>query len=91
MDVVTPGTSSRTVEPPKNDVRGVLQDALRVSAPPDFRIKDATRLNFRAEYFHLLNHMNLGDRNLSQTSASFSRIGFDISPRITQLSLKLLL
>jgi hypothetical protein len=56
----------------------------------DFPIKDATRLNFRAEYFNLLNHTNLGDPNLTQTSASFGRISSDISPRIAQLSLKLL-
>jgi hypothetical protein len=56
----------------------------------EFPIKDATRLNFRAEYFNLLNHTNLGDPNLTQTSASFGRIGSDISPRIAQLSLKLL-
>lgn len=56
----------------------------------EFPIKDATRLNFRAEYFNLLNHTNLGDPNLSQTSASFGRIGSDISPRVAQLSLKLL-
>ena len=56
----------------------------------EFPIKDATRLNFRAEYFNLLNHTNLSDPSLSQTSASFGRISSDISPRIAQLSLKLL-
>jgi hypothetical protein len=46
-------------------------------------------LQFRTEYFNLLNHTNLGDPNLTQTSASFDRIGSDISPRIAQLSMKL--
>jgi hypothetical protein len=56
----------------------------------EFPIREATQLYFRAEYFNLLNHTNLGDPNLTQTSASFGRISSDISPRIAQLSLKLL-
>ena len=57
-----------------------------------FSIQEATgtALQFRAEYFNLLNHTNLADPNLTQTSASFGRITSDISPRIAQLSLKLL-
>jgi hypothetical protein len=56
----------------------------------DFPIKERTRVQFRAEYFNLLNHTDLGTPNLSETSASFGRITSDISPRIAQLSLKLL-
>jgi hypothetical protein len=52
--------------------------------------RESTKLEFRAEYFNLLNHTNLGDPNLTQSSASFGRITSDISPRIAQLSLKLL-
>lgn len=52
--------------------------------------RESTNLEFRAEYFNLLNHTNLGDPNLTQSSASFGRISSDISPRIAQLSLKLL-
>jgi hypothetical protein len=56
----------------------------------EFGIVESTKLLFRAEYFNLLNHTNLGDPNLTQTSASFGRITTDVSPRIAQLSLKLL-
>lgn len=57
----------------------------------DFSLShEATNLEFRAEYFNVLNHTNLGDPNLTQSSASFGRITSDISPRIAQLSLKLL-
>jgi len=52
--------------------------------------RESTNLEFRAEYFNLLNHTNLGDPNLTQSSASFGRITSDIAPRIAQLSLKLL-
>jgi hypothetical protein len=56
----------------------------------EFPIKERNRLLFRAEYFNLLNHTNLGDPTLSETSASFGRITSDSAPRIAQLSLKLL-
>jgi hypothetical protein len=52
--------------------------------------REGAELRFRAEYFNLANHTNLGDPNLSQTSATFGRITSDLSPRIAQLSLKLL-
>ena len=52
--------------------------------------REGTELRFRAEYFNLLNHTNLGDPNLQQSSASFGRVTSDVSPRIAQLSLKLL-
>ncbi|MDR3724484.1 MAG: carboxypeptidase regulatory-like domain-containing protein [Terracidiphilus sp.] len=51
--------------------------------------REGTELRFRAEYFNLANHTNLGDPNLQKTSASFGRITSDVSPRIAQLSLKL--
>ena len=56
----------------------------------NFGITEHTNLQFRAEYFNLLNHTNLDDLNTTQSSANFGRITSDISPRIAQLSLKLL-
>ena len=52
--------------------------------------REGTELRFRAEYFNLANHTNLGDPNLQQSSTSFGRITSDVSPRIAQLSLKVL-
>jgi hypothetical protein len=56
----------------------------------NFHIYKTSAFQFRAEYFNLLNHTNLGDPNLTQTSASFGRIGSDIAPRIAQLSAKMI-
>ncbi|MGB6743126.1 MAG: hypothetical protein WBE38_05655, partial [Terracidiphilus sp.] len=61
-----------------------------------FPIKEQTYLQFRAEYFNLLNHTNFGDPN-STNNSTFGRItsttdqNADITndPRIAQLSLKL--
>ncbi|SEG70518.1 Carboxypeptidase regulatory-like domain-containing protein [Bryocella elongata] len=55
----------------------------------NFKLYEHTTFQFRAEYFNLLNHTNLGDPTGTQTSASFGRIGSDIAPRIAQLSAKL--
>lgn len=61
-----------------------------VSLIRNFPIYEATQLQFRAEYFNVLNHTNLGDPNQSITSSAFGRITSAAAPRIGQLSLKLL-
>lgn len=55
-----------------------------------FPIRETTQFQFRAEYFNVLNHTNLGDPAQSVTSSSFGRITSASDPRIGQLSLKLL-
>ncbi|HEV2484616.1 MAG TPA: carboxypeptidase regulatory-like domain-containing protein [Terracidiphilus sp.] len=62
-----------------------------------FTIKEATYLQFRAEYFNVLNHTNFGDPGTTANS-TFGRItstapqnsNYQNDPRIAQLSLKLL-
>ena len=61
-----------------------------------FPITEGINLQFRAEYFNILNHTNFGDPGTSLSSSSFGRItgttgnnGFTNDPRIAQLSLKL--
>ena len=61
-----------------------------------FGIREKVSLQFRAEFFNVLNHTNFGDPNLTRNSASFGQItgttsnnGFVNDPRIGQLSLKL--
>lgn len=56
----------------------------------NFRFGERPTFQFRAEYFNLLNHTNLGDPTLNLSSSSFGRITSASDPRIAQLSLKLL-
>jgi hypothetical protein len=51
---------------------------------------DALRLQFRAEYFNVLNRVNLNDPGNSISGSTFGQIVGASSPRIGQLSLKLI-
>lgn len=53
-----------------------------------FPIHEATQLQFRGEFFNVLNHTNLGDPNQSVTASTFGRITSIVadSERIAQLS-----
>jgi hypothetical protein len=55
----------------------------------NFSIREGVRLEFRAEYFDLLNHTNLGAPVTAVTSAGFGSIKSSSDPRIAQLALKL--
>lgn len=55
-----------------------------------FPIKEETRLEFRAEYFNVLNRDNLSNPVTAVRSAGFGSIKGAISPRIAQFSAKLL-
>lgn len=52
-------------------------------------IHEGVALQFRAEYFNVLNHTNFADPGTTVTSSSFGRITTANDPRIGQLSLKL--
>jgi hypothetical protein len=66
------------------------------SLTKNFSFTERTYLQFRAEYFNLLNHTNFGDPGTT-TNSTFGRItstspqnaNFTNDPRIAQLSLKL--
>ena len=55
-----------------------------------FLFREKARLQFRSEYFNLLNHVNLGDPVLDVNNPSFGKILTTFSdPRILQFGLKL--
>ncbi len=55
----------------------------------NFAIKESVRLEFRAEYFDLLNHTNFNNPVTSVSAAAFGGITSSNDPRIAQLSMKL--
>ncbi len=55
----------------------------------NFPVHESVSLQFRAEYFNVLNHTNLSDPTTNFTSTTFGRITGANDPRIAQLALKL--
>jgi hypothetical protein len=49
---------------------------------------EAHKLEFRAEFFNLLNRANLGNPNTARINALFGRITTAGEPRIVQLGLR---
>jgi hypothetical protein len=54
-----------------------------------FHLNERTRLDFRADFFNVLNHANWGGVTNSITSGTFGQITTFGSPRIIQGALKL--
>ncbi len=55
----------------------------------DFRLRESKSLQFRTDFFNVLNEVNLGAPNTTQNNGNFGRITSAATPRMLQFGLKL--
>jgi hypothetical protein len=75
----------------KDTLRGPGQTIWSGAVTRSFTVFRETRLEFRAEYFNLLNHTNLNNPNVANpisSSTTFGTITGSADPRIAQFALK---
>jgi hypothetical protein len=72
----------------RNILRGPRTFNVDFSAHKVFRITERVGLQYRAEFFNVLNHTLLNNPGTTVTSGSFGRITGAGSPRIIQMALK---
>ncbi len=73
----------------KNILAGPGQATVDFGVIKSFALREAWRLQFRAEMFNLLNRVNLGNPNTNASSAQFGQITSAGAPRVIQLALRL--
>jgi hypothetical protein len=73
----------------RNVVRGPGIETVDLSLFKNFNLNEATHIQFRAECFNLLNHVNFGLPENDLESPAFGQILQAGSPRLLQLALKL--
>ena len=61
-----------------------------LAANKSFRIREAISLQFRSEFFNVLNHTNFGLPNAVSTNAAFGQIRTTYPSRQIQFALKLM-
>jgi hypothetical protein len=74
----------------RNSFRAPNFDQWDCSIDKNFRIKERARLQFRAEFFNVLNHTNFGIPNTQTTSSAFGTIRTTYASRQGQFAMKLL-
>ena len=74
----------------RNVVRGPGIENVDLSLFKYFNVSDRTRVQFRAEFFNLLNHPNFGLPENDLESPAFGQILQAASPRLLQLAIKLM-
>jgi hypothetical protein len=72
----------------RNVVRGPGIEDVDLSLFKNFQIDESKRIQFRLEYFNLLNHANLGLPENDMESPAFGQILQSGPPRLLQLALK---
>jgi hypothetical protein len=74
----------------RNVLRGPSQTNIDFSVGKGFSLTESKNLQFRADFFNLLNHANRDNPISDISTGDFGKIlSFSSSPRIIQLSLKL--
>ena len=74
---------------PRNAVMGPGLQEFDLSLQKDIRLREATKLQFRAEAYNLSNHANFSIPNRTAFTANFGRISIAQDSRQFQLALKL--
>jgi len=78
------GTSGRNI------VRGPGEATVDFGLVKSIPFSGSWKMQFRAEFFNLLNTVNLGNPNMNASSAQFGRITSAGNPRVIQLALRLM-
>ena len=86
----TPPASAPFGDLGRNSFRAPNFEQWDFSVDKNFRIHESHRLQFRAEFFDVLNHTNFGIPNTQTTSAAFGTIRTTYPSRQGQFALKLL-
>ena len=73
----------------RNILRGPGNFNIDFAAHKSFRFTERWNLQYRAEFFNVLNNTNLNNPETTVTSGSFGRITGAGAPRIIQMALKL--
>jgi hypothetical protein len=74
----------------RNALRGPNLEQWDLGVNKSFRITERARLQFRSEFFNILNHTNFGIPGLQYGSSSFGTITTTFPPRQIQFALKLM-
>jgi hypothetical protein len=74
----------------RNAFRGPSLEQWDLAVNKDFRITETSKLQFRSEFFNILNHTNFGEPNQTSNSTAFGTITTTFPARQIQFSLKLL-
>ena len=74
----------------RNALRAPGLENWDLAADKSFRITEGVRVQFRSEFFNILNHTNFGVPTAVSTSSAFGTIRTTYAPRQIQFALKLL-
>jgi hypothetical protein len=74
---------------PRNFFRGPGQTNIDVSVIKNTRLLERLNLQFRADFFNVLNHAEFGNPDTGITSGTFGQVLGTAAPRIIQLALRL--